>query len=249
MRALQICLGMLCVLLTSSAQAAVKFYDSSITNGEPTDTFAKFTVLCPPIQTNIDGLQGYHSITDDGTGTVTLNEFVTVNAGFFDSGPESFVPFFGPGAFFFLQQFNTTTLSPAHVSNTSGVGAHGPSSTAPGATAEWGIVSGFAKTGFTFCISSPIDACNENNFAHGATIPATANSTTYNLGTWSFDALGDLNASPYIEVTSTGGQTNNTIVIQGAFHGSALPALPLIGFGALAVALAVIGGRALMAKK
>jgi hypothetical protein len=249
MRALQISLGLISLLLASSAQAAVKFYDSSIANGEPTDSFAKFTVLCPPVQTFLDNLEGYHHLSDDGLGTVTLEEFVLSTDSTFDSGPNDFVPFFGPGAFFFLQQNKSTTIAAPASSNTSGVGAHGPSGTAPGESVEWGIVSGFEVTGFTFCISSPVDACNENNFSHGSTIPAAVNSTTYDLGTWSFDAVGDLNASPYIEVTSTGGQTNNTVVIQGTFHGANLPALPLVGFGALAVALAAIGGRALAGKK
>jgi len=53
----------------------------------------------------------------------------------------------------------------------------------------------------------------------------------------------------YIQRTSNGGLQNSRWNMRGAFVGSGLPALPLVGFGALALSLAVIGGRALVGKK
>ena len=53
----------------------------------------------------------------------------------------------------------------------------------------------------------------------------------------------------HITRTSNGGLTNNGGKHRGDFVGASLPALPLFGFGALALSLAVIGGRALLGKK
>jgi len=87
-------------------------------------------------------------------------------------------------------------------------------------------------------------------FAHGATIPRTLPSTSYDLGTWNFDAGGNLEAAQgLITRTSNGGLTNNGARYRGVFVGRQLPALPLLGFGALAVSLAVVGGRRLIGRK
>ena len=83
------------------------------------------------------------------------------------------------------------------------------------------------------------------------TIGPALTSTTFDLGTWAFDGTtGDYAITePYIERTSNGGLQNSRYALRGAFQGDTIPALPLIGFGALALSLAVIGGRSLMGKK
>ena len=53
----------------------------------------------------------------------------------------------------------------------------------------------------------------------------------------------------YITRTSNGGLSNNQNFLRGTFVGAALPALPLVGFGILALGLAVAGGRRLAGKK
>jgi hypothetical protein len=130
-----------------------------------------------------------------------------------------------------------------------GVGSHGPSGTAPGESAEWGVVSGWELTGFSYCVSSPVLICVQNAGAHGATITPELASQTYDLGTWQFDSLGDMEADFYITATLNGGTANTASRLRGAFVGTSLPALPLVGFAALAAGLAAIGGRALMGKK
>ena len=121
----------------------------------------------------------------------------------------------------------------------------------PGQSAEWGVLSGFEITGVDFCLSSPVSICNQNGFAHGITVASNQlGSSSYNLGTWIFDAEGDLEATgSYITRTASGGTSNVNHFIRGSFQGASLPALPLVGFGALAVSLAVIGGRSLLGKK
>jgi hypothetical protein len=235
------------LLLAGSAQAAVKFYDASMENGTPGDTRVNTNNLCPPTQTTPGILEGRYMLTDDGLGTVTM-EFSLEIDNLLDLSAESgqLISLFGPGAFIFSLSGATRTISPPAVSNTTGVGAHGPSSTSPGSSTEWGLISGWAITGFVFCLSSPTTICTDNVAPHGSTAGPVLNSATYDLGTWNFDSAGDMQAANwFINTTNNGGLTNSEQLIRGAFHGASLPALPLIGFGALACALLVIGGRAL----
>ena len=235
--------------LAGSAQAVTKLYDSTATNGSPHDFINTATNLCPPVQTSPGYMEGFTQITDDGLGTVTLDELNVTITNLIDLGPDQLVTTFGPGAFIFIDSKTTSNGSPL-VSNTSGVGAHGPSGTDPGDTAEWGVLSGWSSTGSNFCLSSPVAICNQAGFAHGQTVLPVPPSTTYNLGTWNFDAEGDYAIdTPYVQRTSNGGLQNSSYNLRGNFVGDALPALPLLGFGALALSLAVIGGRSLMGKK
>ena len=234
-------LALLLMTLAMPAQAVVKLYDSSVNNGTP-GTDAGSNPENPDVQTP----EGYIRLTDDSTGTVTLEELVIIQDQFGNVGPDILTELLGPGAFFFATQLRTGSISASHVSNGSGVGAHGPSSTAPGSSAEWGIVTGFEVTGLSFCLSSPPVICNQNVSPHGATGPTPVYSNTYDLGTWDFDAEGDMNArNYYIFVTANGGLTNTQRTLRGSFHGASLPALPLIGFGALAASLGVLGARKL----
>jgi hypothetical protein len=233
------------LLLALPSAAAVKSYDASLQNGTPGDQLRNSIGNSPPVVATPGSLEGIAEISDDGLGTVTLSQFTLVTDSTTDITAGEIVPLFGPGAFFFSPQLRTQFITSPHVSNTSGVGAHGPSSTAPGASAEWGIVSGWEVTGSTFCISSPTIICDNNVVPHGTTQLLENFSNTYDLGTWWFDAEGDADASPFIVVTASGGLTNILQSPHRAFQGASLPALPVVGFGLLACAMAVMGGRAL----
>jgi hypothetical protein len=250
MRPLQLFTFALALCLAGSAQAAVKFYDSSSNNGEPHDLGRTSLTTCPPIANTPDGLEGFTSITDDNTGTVTLEQHLQIRDSLTDLGEGQLVPVFGPGAFIFVRISSTTFTTNPVVSNTSGIGTHGPSGTDPGESIEWGVVSGWAITGLAFCLSSPVESCEDNVGPHGATVPQILESATYDLGTWNFDTVGDLEAANfYIARTSVDSLSNITTLITGSFMGASLPALPLVGFGALALSLAVLGGRALLGKR
>jgi hypothetical protein len=234
----------LSMFVAGLAAADIKYYSADAENGVPGDV----RVLgqdSPPVIVSFGVLQGYQHLTDDGAGTVTLEELVSVQRRMSEFGPDILVSVLGPGAFFFAELQSTITINLPAVSNTTGIGPHGPSGTAPGQSTEWGVVSGFEITGYDFCLSSPAAVCNENGFAHGMTVATTQlGSDTYDLGTWTFDAVGDMEAaSYYITRTATGGTANVSHFLRGSFHGASIPALPLVGFGALLAALAVAGVR------
>jgi hypothetical protein len=262
MRVCTLLIALVAVGLAGSAQAARKVYDSSTENGVPGDFFNIAVNLCPPVQFSPGIIQGHVRLLDDGLGTVTMDTLDIQLQTPIDLGPDQLVITFGPGAFIFIESA-TTSISTAvgagyndlpdgvgHPSNTSGVGAHGPSGTAPGETTEWGLVTGWVQTGFQFCLSSPVTICNGAGFGHGQSVFPVLPSNTYDLGTWNFDSVGNYSGdTPYVQRTSNGGLQNSKYDLRGAFVGASLPALPLVGFGALALSLAVIGGRAALGKK
>jgi hypothetical protein len=250
MRALPLFASVLVLSLAGSAQAAVKFYDSNPNNGTPGDRLLNTPGLCPPMRSTPDVVFGFMQLADDGLGTVTMMQHSQQVLEFTDLGAEVLTQVLGPGAFIFIDNKATTSIVLPATSNTSGIGAHGPSGTAPGESAEWGVVSGFVITGRLFCLSSPTTICTNAGLTHGATTPRELASDTYDLGTWTFDAVGDYEQTvAYIQVTSSGGTVNSLALLRGTFVGANLPALPLVGFSALALSLAVIGVRALLGKK
>jgi hypothetical protein len=235
----------LALFFAGPAGAAVKLYDASESNGMPGDNKQTSINVCPPVRLQLGVITGSTALLDDGTGTVTLTSLVMAEDRRTDFGPDALAPTFGPGAFVFIASNVTRETTAPNQSTTSGVGGHGPSGTGPGQSAEWGLLTGFVGTGSQFCVSSPVSICNQNGFAHGQTNLFLISSTTYDLGTWRFDGRGDMAAASwFIKRTSNGGLANTQAYLRGAFHGAALPALPLLGFGVLGVCLAVVGGRA-----
>ena len=251
MRIFQILVAVLVLSLAGSAQAVVKFYSSDPENGTPGNTSRISINLCPPFISSPDTIGGFTKLTDDEAGTVELSELVQccAGSGLTDLSGDILVPIFGPGSFIFIDAGTTTSITTPHSSSDGASGASASTVATTGSIA-WGVVSGWVITGLQFCLASPVAICNENGFSHGMTVPGALESTTYNLGTWVFTAVGDIEATQqYITRTSNGGLSNNGDVVQAALHGSAIPALPIVGFGALALSLAAIGGRALLGKK
>lgn len=231
------------VALATPALATVKVYDASVENGTGGSSISYSTTLCPPVTASPGKIQGAHTLEDAGGGTVSMNDFFLIDLVYTNYVPPTLDGVFGPGSFVFI------TASPT-IQNQS-LPQTGTGSTAPSGSVAWGVVSGFTNTGVAFCISSPQTICTGGAMvAHGVTAPLGAiNSTTYDLGTWSFDAVGDLSATQYINRTSNGGTSNGQRLITGSYVGSSIPALPLIGAGALALGLVVAGTRTVMRKK
>jgi hypothetical protein len=225
------------------ASATVKIYDSSIPNGIPGDVFQYTTTQCPPIQPSLGTLAGNHTLNDTGGGTVTIDTYLTTGLTKADYGPDVLTSVFGPGSFVFVDAETSNTFSP--------LGHTGTGSTAPSGSVAWGVISGWKNTGYVYCASSPQTICTLSTMVpHGVTsAQGPVDSPTYDLGTWSFDAEGDMLATSYITGTNMGGTSNRQSLLRGAYVGSSIPALPLIGAGALALGLAVAGTRSFMRKK
>jgi len=226
------------LLLAGPAAAETKVYNSTAPGGVAGDRLQNSPdPEIPPFTPNV--LKGRAVLDDAGAGTVTMStlEVVQIELADFDT-----TGFFGPGSFIFID--NATTASPA------------PGQTGSGSTAKstgsvtWGIIGGWTGTGVSFCISSPPSTCTNSGFTHGMTEPTSGPaSSTFDMGTWSFDAEGDYEASPYIQNTQLGGASNTLWELRGTFVGAGIPALPLVGLGAVAAALLAHGIAAVRRRK
>jgi hypothetical protein len=146
--------------------------------------------------------------------------------------------FSGPSGFIFVRSLATST--------------HVPGQTGAGSTTssiDWGVITGWSTTGGQFCNSSPPFVCTFAQFQEDMTIPTVLRSSTYDIGTWTFDSTGDFDSIPYVTGTLNAGTTNLLNFLDGKLFGTTLPALPVVGFGALAVGLLVVGGRSLLRGK
>lgn len=226
------------------SEAGIKVYDASIPNGLPGELIRAGPSYCPPVLTFEDRLGGSSRLLDDGLGTVTLEAIEVVQDFAIVLGPDLVAPLFGPGSFIFIDDRITASMTTPHTSL-----AGAPASTAAGGAVQWGIVSGWQITGFQICESSPVSICNDAGFVHVATVRPVLPSTSYDLGTWTFDARADYAGAPYLWRTSNGGLANDAHVLRGRFVGESLPALPVVGLGLLAAALALVGGRGLRASR
>ena len=233
MRGARLALGIAALVFAASAQADLKAYDSSKTNGLPGDVIQ--LSFCPPIA--VDVLEGHAFVEDSGSGSPTLSALAIERHDIIDLGPDLLAPVFGPGAFIFIARHSTMDLGAPHV---------GSGDTGPGSQITWGVISGWVGSSTLICLSSPASICNPTCFHCGPAPPVAAPSSTYDLGTWNFDAEGDYEASPFIWRTTNGGSSNTRFDLRGGFVGASLPALPLVGLAALAACLAVAGSRRLL---
>ncbi len=232
------------ISIATPALAVVKVYNSTPPNGEAGDRFQYSTTLCPSIDASVGQVWGTKTISDTGGGTVTMTQASIIEVTQTDFGPDVLTTVFGPGAFVFVNSRPNNEIT--------GVPVSAPGSTAPGGSVAWGVITGWNSTGVGFCIASPQTICTGGAMLpHGITSPvAPIPSPTFDLGTWTFDAEGDLVATAnYINQTNNGGTANRQRLLRGSYVGAGVPALPLIGAGALAIGMLAAGTRSVLRKK
>ena len=226
--------------LPTTAAAVLKAYEAPALGGN--DFILRAPNLSPTVQAS-PGLvsEGQYVFDDDGAGTVTINKFLL---GANSDVTTNLTGFAGPGSFIFTRGRTTFNVSPSNFAG----GVSGDTSPG-GAGIDWGLLTGWSASGGQFCNSSPPFVCTFAGRQEDMTQPSFIPSSTYDIGSWSFDASGDFLATPYINQTNNGGVGNSMYILRGKLFGATLPALPLLGFGALAVSLLVIGGRAALRRE
>ena len=235
------------VLVPSLSQAALKAYksgglpgqDSVVGNFADSPVFGignvsilRTQTLSPSVQpsANPDFLTAI--IDDPGGGVITSLSWET---GGDTNTTTNITGFSGPGGFIFIRSLVRTTFVQGQTGSGSVTSA-----------IDWGILTGWTATGGQFCNSSPPFVCTFAQFSEDMTAPGLVRSSTYDIGTWTFDGSGNFTSDGYISGTFDSGLSNTIVFLSGKFFGTTLPALPIVGFGALALGLLVVGTRLLM---
>jgi hypothetical protein len=239
------------LLVPSVSQAALKAYksgglpdkDSVVGNFDESPLFgtSNFFILrtvnlSPTVQPTNGSPDFLEVVLDDpDTGQVSI---VTMLHGGDTNTTTNVTGFGGPGSFIFIR--SSGRISPV------------PGQTGAGSTTssiDWGVLTGWSSTGGEFCNSSPPFICTFAARLEDMTNPVKVRSSTFDIGTWTFDSTGDFDATGYVVSTFNPGTTNTQNFLDGKLFGTTLPALPIVGFGALALGLLVVGGRSLMRRK
>lgn len=227
----------------SPGDGAVKVYSATPPGGTPGDEILFTTSLSTPAQPSPGRVEGHYRLEDTGGSAVAIRAWEQVRTLRVDLGPADLVPLFGPGAFAFVS--GDATFAPT-------LGQTGVGSVAPGGGVAWGVLGGWTRTGSVFCVASPAVFCTSGvAVPNGVTTAwAPAPSSTYDLGTWSFDANGDFEAmTGYIYRTAFGGLSNEQFLLRGTLVGDGVPALPGVALLSLVAGLLAAGARRVVRRR
>ncbi len=132
--------------------------------------------------------------------------------------------------------------------------ANGPKGTFPATsgslpgnvgTVTWGDLTSWATTGATFCNANPAFICGLASGAiHLTSVDPSLGSPFFNTDPWTFHGTG-FRSPPFVTFTSTLPGNNQTIIKAALSPNATVPALPLLGLGALAASLFVMGAASL----
>jgi hypothetical protein len=115
-------------------------------------------------------------------------------------------------------------------------------------TVVWPILTGWTITGATFCHADPAFICSLAVGENLGSVDPDLRSTFYDIGPWTFHGTG-FTSNPFVFFTSTT-QGNSQILLKGALDPNAtVPALPLLGVGALGASLFAMGVAALRRRR
>jgi hypothetical protein len=241
------------LLLPSVSQAALKAYksgglpdkDSVVGNfqdidqgpvfGTSNNSILRTQTLSPSVTPSANPDFFDVAVDDSGGGIITFRAF---EFGGDTNTTTNLTGFSGPSGFIFIRSVVRTTFPQ---------GQTGAGSTT--SQIDWGLLTGWTATGGQFCNSSPPFVCTFAAFQEDMTAPGLVRSSTYDIGSWTFDATGDFTSDGYVSGTFDAGLSNTIVFLSGKFFGTTLPALPIVGLGALALGLIVVGGRSLLRGK
>ncbi len=115
-------------------------------------------------------------------------------------------------------------------------------------TVTWGALTSWTATGALFCNSNPALICGLAVGVQLTSVDPPLRSSFYTTDPWTFHGTG-FRSPLFVFFTSTL-PGNSTVSIKGALSPNAtVPALPLLGVGALAASLFVMGTAALRRRR
>ena len=119
----------------------------------------------------------------------------------------------------------------------------GTGSTTDGSAINWGQVSGWTTSGGTWCNANPTYVCDLAQVGLNNTIPSQLVSTNYDwsISPWTFHGTGFTSVG-FLVRTSTDNLGNQTNIWRGGENqDGTVPAIPLIGIGAVGLSVFMMG--------
>ena len=126
----------------------------------------------------------------------------------------------------------------------------GQGSTDAGSSINWGNLSGWTITGGTYCHANPAYICGLAAAVDEETVATAFLSGNYDIGTWTFHGTGFDMALPYVNRTAKNNLGNSMTFLRGApDQDGTVPALPLLGIGAVGVSVFAMGVASIRRRK
>ena len=212
-----------CALTTAPATAALKKYDMQLV------ALLQFIAASPEVERELGSGNPSLSVIDESAADPVLRKFLIIS----QNAQTVVLPDLSGGfVFFTVKQLDGPS------NNQTGTGSTASSIT-------WGNLSGWTITGGSWCHSVPSYICLLGPGGVGDdTVDPILESTHFDVGTWTFHGTG-FRATPYVAFTTdTAG--NSLHIWRGALaQDGTVPALPLVGVGAVGASLIAMGWSAL----
>ena len=213
----------ICALATAPATAALKKYDVRGT------TLTHFITASPEVERTFpDPKDPDVAVIDESGASPVLKKLLYLS----DNHRTIIFPQLSGGFVFF-----SLKISEGPEANQTGTGSTASSIT-------WGLATGWTLTGGQWCNSVPSYICTLGNVVSEATVDPFLESTAFDIGTWTFHGTG-FRATPQVNFTTVD-PGNSMRIIRGALaQDGTVPAVPLVGIGAVGASLIAMAWSAL----
>ena len=212
-------------LIAPGASAALKKYK---VNRRTLIQYAQTSPKVELLSGNVEPFLGVGVIDESGASPVLQKLIMVVGGG----GRTTLVPQLTNG-FIFFNGFSEEGPSSGQV----GIGT----GTGDGQSINWGNLTGWTISGGTFCHSMPSYICDYAVAENLGTVETAFLSNNYDVGTWTFHGTGFLHDG-YINRTGSTDFGNHMYFIRGGENNDGtVPALPLLGIGAVGVSVFAMG--------
>lgn len=117
-----------------------------------------------------------------------------------------------------------------------------------GNTIEWGFVDSWSVSGGQFCHSVPSFVCDRATREDLSTVPPALISPLFDFNSWAFHPTGYRAVGGYISFTGTTDGNTQTFSRGALMPNGTVPALPLLGIGAIGISIIAMGMAGLRRK-
>ena len=215
-------------LAAPAATAALKKYDVRKTR------LLHYQATSPHVEFSIWPGGIGKAVIDESGANPALKKFIIV----VDQPTTVIIPILGPECcLWYNQKFHT------------GPEADEVGSGSTASSITWGDVTGWTVTGGAFCHAGASYICSLLDAIHDETVDPVLVSDNYDIGSWTFHGTG-FTATPFVHETGASTLGNLQWLLRGTLaQDGTVPALPLLGIGAVGVSVFAMGVASLRRRR